>query len=70
MESKMTKSVDKIVKGLEKLATQLQACVIACGETMKLEDHALSQAEIRLNKASAEKMRAIRIRDKIKELIK
>ncbi len=66
----MAKSVDKIVKELEKLSNQLQACVVECGSKMSEETTAIAQANVRHSKASNERDRAMRIRDKIKELIK
>ena len=70
MESKMAKSVDKIVKGLEKLSNQLQACVVSCGEEMSVQTMNKNKAELAWKAFNLERDRAKRICDKIKELIK
>ena len=66
----MVKSVDQIVKGLNKIVTQLQTNIKACsGEVATQLSYKLT-AESNMNKAHKEGERAVRIHDKIKELIK
>lgn len=66
----MAKSVDKIVKSLDKIATQLQACVVSCGDEMVVQEEKMALAQNSFNVANNEAARAKRIHDKIKELIK
>lgn len=66
----MAKSVDQIVKGLSKVVTQLQANIKACSEEVATQLNYKLKAESNMNKAHKEGERAVRIRDKIKELLK
>jgi len=66
----MSKSVDKIVKSLDRLVTQLQVCIISCGVEAESQRLISLGAQVRLSNAKIEQDRAMRIRDKIKELIK
>lgn len=65
----MAKSVDRIVKGLEKLVNQLADCVDGCSTEMVLQKSAIYDAQEKFDVANEERNRAKRIRNKLTELI-
>lgn len=65
----MVKSVDKIVKGLSKLVTQLEDCVAKCYNEDTVQQGIISVAKTKQNDARFESERAQRICTKLKGLI-
>lgn len=65
----MVKSVNKIVKGLEKLVVQLEDCATKCYNEVNVQHDIILTAKIKQSVANSERERAQRIADKLKELI-
>ncbi len=65
----MVKSVDKIVKGLEKLVNQLDMCASLCVKKMGEQEGIKLRAQADWDVARNERDRAARIKTKLAELI-
>ena len=66
----MAKSVDKIVKGLEKMVIQLGICIDSCITEMATQGSVITEAKAKWKFSDEERERDRRIQDKITELIK
>ena len=66
----MAKSVDKIVKGINKMIKQLEGHAVVCSEEMQEAHNRIAIAKNIQRLAELERDRANRIADKLSEIVK